>query len=160
DRLRLLPGRVDGSLVHHAELAAALFADAVGPASPPGALEERVRPVDVELPARVLRVDARGCVEEVRRGPALPPVDLLLHGRAVGEEVEGAPDGEVGEERMGGLEARPLAVDLLPRVRLVALDVLDPARGEDLDAPLAVLLHALEDLVLHLHVPAVVVLAR
>ena len=60
---------------------------------------------------------------------------------------------------MGGLEARPLAVDFLPGVRLVELDVLGIAGGPDLDTSLAALLEAAEDVVLHLQVPGVVVLA-
>jgi len=59
---------------------------------------------------------------------------------------------------MRGLDARPLAVDLLPGVGLVELDVLGRTGRPDLDASLAALLEAQEDVVLHLHVPGVVVL--
>src|SRR6476646_9072228 len=60
---------------------------------------------------------------------------------------------------MRGLETRPLAVDLGPRVCAVELDVLDAAASTDDDAALAALLEAREDLVLDLHVPAEVELA-
>ncbi len=60
---------------------------------------------------------------------------------------------------MRGLDVRPLALHLGPRVGEVALHVLGVAGGPDVDAPLAALLHAPQDVVLHLQVPGVVVLA-
>jgi hypothetical protein len=58
-----------------------------------------------------------------------------------------------------GLRARALAVDLVPGIRVVELDVLDVAGQGDVDSALAALLQALQDVVLDLHVPRVVVLA-
>src|SRR5262249_27700870 len=52
-----------------------------------------------------------------------------------------------------------LAFHLGPRIGRVDLDVLDVAAGDDIGSALAALLEALEDLVLDLHVPGVVVLA-
>src|SRR5207248_1080205 len=69
-------------------------------------------------------------------------------------------DGEIREERMSRLDRRLLALYLRPGVGLVELDVLDVATEGGVDAALAALLQALEDVVLHLHVPGVVVLAR
>ena len=57
------------------------------------------------------------------------------------------------------LDARPLAVDLLPGVGVVELDVLDVAAGGDVDAALAARLQPLQDLVLDLHVPGKIVFA-
>ncbi len=60
---------------------------------------------------------------------------------------------------MPGLDAGALAVDLGPRVRRVENDELDIARRRDVELALAASLHALEDLLLHLHVPGKVVFA-
>ena len=57
------------------------------------------------------------------------------------------------------LDARPLAVHLLPGIGGVELNVLDAAGRQDHDVALAGCLQPLEDLVLHLHVPGEVVLA-
>ena len=100
-----------------------------------------------------------GGVQEVGGGDAGAAVDLLLDGGAVDEEVQGLADGGIGQERVLGLDAGALAVDLLPRIGVVELDVLDVAAGHDVGLALAALLHALEDLVLDLHVPGVVELA-
>ena len=61
---------------------------------------------------------------------------------------------------MGGESWRSIALRRPPsRIAEVAHGVLDAAGRPDVDAPLAALLHAQEDVVLHLHVPGVVVLA-
>ena len=57
------------------------------------------------------------------------------------------------------LTLRPLAVHLGPRIGEVALDVLGVAGGPDVDPALAALLEPPQDVVLHLQVPGVVVLA-
>src|SRR6059036_1115541 len=59
-----------------------------------------------------------------------------------------APRGRISEERMHGLDARPLTVDLGPRIGLVQLDVSDPPAEADGHPPLAALLEALQDVVL------------
>src|SRR5439155_1573466 len=160
DLLVLLAGRVDGRLVDELQLLAVLGADAVGAALPSRGLENLAGPVDVEFPLRGLRLDARRSVEEVGGGDAGPAVDLLLDRAPVDQEIQRLADGEIREERMSRLDRRLLALYLRPGVGLVELDVLDVATEGGVDAALAALLQALEDVVLHLHVPGVVVLAR
>ena len=65
------------------------------------------------------------------------------------------------EQRMLGLDARALAVDLGPGIGAIELDMLDIAAGNDLDAALgaAACFQPHEDLVLDLQVPGVVVFA-
>src|SRR5262249_22843061 len=137
---------------------AVLGANAVATALPSRGVENLIGAVDVEFPLRVLRLDTRRRVEEVRGGDARPAVDLLLDRSPVDQEVERLAHGRVGEERVLRLDRRSLAVDLRPRVGLVDLDVLDVAAERGVDAPLSALLETLEDVVLHLHVPGVVVL--
>src|SRR2546427_383681 len=136
-----------------------LGADAVAALLPAGRLEDLVGLVDVELVLRVPRVEPLRLVEEVGSGDACAPVDLLLHGGAIDEEVERLPDGGIGEERVLRLEAGALAVDVFPRIGVVELDVLDVAARCDVGLAPAALLHALEVLVLDLQVPGEVVLA-
>src|SRR2546425_2676577 len=97
----------------------------------------------------------------IRRPPrsTLFPYTTLFRS-AVYQQTQGLADGGVGEEGMGCLDARALAVDLLPWIRLVALDVLDVAARRGLELATAALLHAAHDLFLDLHVPRVVVLRR
>src|SRR5437867_3614219 len=158
DRLRLLAERVDRGLVDQLELLAGLGAHAVGTALPAGGVEELVGLVDVELPPGVLRGKARRPVEVVGGDDAGASVDMLLDGAAVDEQVQGLAHGGVGQEGVGRLHARALAIDLLPRVGEVALNVLNGAAGHDVDAPPAALLETVEDVVLNLEVPGVVVL--
>src|SRR4029078_8387277 len=67
--------------------------------------------------------------------------------------------GVVAQDRMVRSRARPLAVDLGPRIGIVYQDSLDPAaRGGD-HAPRAARLEPAEDLVFDLEVPAEVVFA-
>ncbi len=61
---------------------------------------------------------------------------------------------------MRRLDAGALAVDLGPGVGEVALHVLDAASDPEVDAPFSRLLQAKQDVVLDLHVPGVVELAR
>src|SRR6266850_1247459 len=159
DDLRLLAQRVVGRLVDHLQLDAVLGPDAVGALLPAARLEDLVGLVDVELVLGVLREELLRLVEEVRGRDAGTPVDLLLYRGPIHQEVQRLADGGVGEERMLGLEAGALAVDVLPRVGVVELDVLDVAAGHDVGLALAALLHALEVLVLDLEVPGEVVLA-
>src|SRR4029077_18008332 len=58
------------------------------------------------------------------------------------------------------LQARALAVHLAQRIGEIAEDVLDLAAPGDVDPALASLLHPPEHVVLDLHVPGKVVLAR
>ena len=60
---------------------------------------------------------------------------------------------------MRGLEAGALAVDLAPGVGLVQLDVLEVRRPADDHTSLRAVLETLEDLVLHVDAPGVVVLS-
>ena len=89
----------------------------------------------------------------------LAPVDLLVDGGAVDEQVEGLAHGGIGQQRVRGPGARALALDLGPGIGEVAHRVLDVARRPDIDAALAALLEPQEDVVLHLQVPGVVDLA-
>ena len=59
---------------------------------------------------------------------------------------------------MFALDVGPLTVHFGPGVRRIDLDVLDVAARRDGGGAFAALLHALEDIVLDLHVPGVVVL--
>src|SRR5207249_793630 len=138
------------------ELLAVLGADAVGAALPACGLEDLVGLLDVELPLRVLRDEPRRRVHEIGGGDAGAPVDLLLYRAAVDQEIERLAHGEIAQDRVLGLDRRPLAVDLRPRIGEVELDVLDVPAGDDVGAALAALLPALQDLVLDLHVPGVV----
>src|SRR5437762_2971311 len=99
---------------------------------------------------RRVPLDARRSVEEVGGGDAGPAVDLLLDRAPVDQEIQRLADGEIREERMPRLDRRLLALHLRPRVGLVELDVLDVATEGGVDAALAALLEALEDVVLHL----------
>src|SRR5215470_8746039 len=74
-------------------------------------------------------------------------------------ERQGLAHRRIGQDRMLGLEAGTLAVDLGPGIGGVELDVLDAAAFAEDHAALAALLQAREDLVLDLHVPAEVELA-
>ena len=101
-----------------------------------------------------------GRVEEVGAGLPAAPVDLLLDRGPVHEQVQRLAHRR--DPRGPGAWSstlRPLAVHLGPRVGEVALDVLGVAGRPDVDPALAALLHAPEDVVLHLQVPRVVVLA-
>src|SRR5206468_2400273 len=95
-----------------------------------------------------------------RRRLAQAAVELLVDGAAVDQNVQGAADCRVGQERVSGLDRRPLPVDLLPRIGVVELDVLDATAGCDVDVALAALLGSLEDLIRDLEVPGEVVLPR
>src|SRR6266478_969328 len=158
--LVLLAQGVDGRRVDHLQLLAVLGPDPVGALLPARCLEDLVRLVDVELPLGALGGEARRLVEEVRGGDAGAAVNLFLDGPAVDEEIQRLAHGRVGQERMLGLDAGALAVDLRPGIRVVELDVLDVAAGHDVGLALAALLQALENLVLDLEVPRVVELAR
>jgi hypothetical protein len=61
---------------------------------------------------------------------------------------------------MFSLDAGSLAIDLGPWVRAIELDMLDGSAIRDRDPSLAPFLEPLQDLVLNLHVPGVVVFAR
>src|SRR5207249_10092006 len=98
-------------------------------------------------------------VQDVRGRDAGGTIDLLLHRGAIGQQVERLTYGRVAQERVCGLDAGALAVHVLARVGEVALDVLDVAARHDVGVTLTALLHALENVVLDLHVPRVVELA-
>ena len=159
DRLRLLARLVDRGLVEEFELLAVLLADAVGALLPARLLQDVDRLVDVELVLRVLGAEAFRIVDEVGRGAAGAAVDVLLDRIPVDQQRQRLAHRRIAERRMLGLDARALAVDLGPRIGAVELDVLDEARILDVDAALAALLQAREDLVLDLHVPGEVELA-
>ena len=149
--------RIDRCLEQELEPLALARADAVGAPLPPGRLERLVGAIDAVLPAGVRGPEARRCIEEVRGGLAAAPVDLLLDPRAVDEETEGGTHRGIREQRMAGLGARALAVDLAPRIREIEAEVLRRARRTDEHAALAALLEPHQDVVLHLHVPGEVV---
>ena len=159
DRLLLLPGGVDRRLVDELHLLAALLADAVGAPLPAGGVEDGVGLVDVELPLRVRRAEARRVVHEVGGGEAGAAVDEVLHALLVAEQGHRLAHLRVGEGEVLALHVPALALDLVPRIGDVELDELDVAAGNDVGLALAALLHALEHLVLDLQVPGVVVLA-
>jgi len=59
---------------------------------------------------------------------------------------------------MLGLDTGPFAVDLGPGIGAIEPDVLDVAAGRDDRHPFAILLEALQDFILYLHIPGVIVL--
>ncbi len=159
DGLGFLARGVDRRLVDEPQPLAVLRADAVAAATPAGGVEDPIGALDVELPAGVLRVEARGRVEEIGRRLSPATVDLLLDRPAVDEHVQRGAHGRIRQGRVSRLRARALALDLTRRVAVIELDVLGIARRPHDDAPFAALLEPAEDVVLHLHVPRVVVLA-
>src|SRR6185503_12813965 len=108
----------------------------------------------------VRRAEALGIVEEVAGRDAGAPVDVLLDGAAVDQEGERLPHRRIGQQRMPGLHARSLAVDLGPGIGAVELDVLDGTAARiELDMAVSALLEPPQDAVLDLHLPRIVVLA-
>src|SRR6266508_2787522 len=103
DLLVLLAPRIDWRLVGHLEPLALLGADAVGPAFPAGRVQDLVGLVDAELPLGVLGAEALRGVEEIGGHDGRAPVDLLLHGGAVHEQVERLAHRGVGEKGVLGL---------------------------------------------------------
>src|SRR5690348_15327307 len=81
---------------------------------------------------RVLRDEFRRVIDEIRRSDAGAAVDVLLDGVAVDEQRERLPHRRIAEQRMLGLRARALALDIRPWIGVVDLDVLDIAAREDL----------------------------
>src|SRR5205823_10154465 len=112
-----------------------------------------------ELPFRVLGTEALRVVEKIPGGDACAPIDVLLHRGAIDQHAKRLLDSRIGEKRMLGLRAGPLAIDLGPGIGAIDLYMLDVAAGRDDDVALAALLQSLKDLVLDLHVPGKVVLA-
>src|SRR5215469_13117444 len=158
DRLHLLSNRLIHGLKQDFQSDATLRADAIRTALPPGSIEDRVRLVDAELPAGIRR-HVRWAVHEVRRGVGLTTPDVFLDGLTIDEQRERGADGRICEKGMGGLDARTLAVDLAPGIGLVELDVFHVRGPPDDKVALGALLQPLEDLVLHLHAPRVIVFA-
>src|SRR5438552_19216567 len=78
DGLRLLARGVRRRLVDQPQPLSVLRPDAIGTSPPAGGVEDLVGALDVELPARVARVEAGRGVQEVRRGPPAAALDPLL----------------------------------------------------------------------------------
>src|SRR6202022_209066 len=127
DGLRLLPGRIDRGLVRELQRFAVLGANAVRALLPAGGLENRVGFLDVEFELGVFRPDALRGVQEVCGGGSGAAVDEFLDRGAIDQEVEGLANRRVAEQRMFGLQARALAVDLDRRIGCVEHDELDGA---------------------------------
>ncbi len=159
DLLRLLARRVDRGLEDVFELLAILFTDAVGAALVAGVVQDLVRLVDVELVFELGRLELGGRVDEARRRGAAAAIDELLDRVAVDQQVDRLAHLRIRQGRMLGLDAGALAIDLGPRIRGVEDDELDVARRHGADLAAAAGLHALEDLVLDLEVPGIVVFA-
>src|SRR5438132_6469486 len=157
DRLDLLPNRLVDGLEQDFQSLSVLGADTIRAALPPARIEQGVGLVDIEFPARVRRHE-RAAVHEVRRRIGLPAPDLALNRRAIHQQCERGANHRIGEERMNRLEARPLAVDLGPRIGLVDLDVLDVRGPPDDDPAPGAVLEPAQDVVLHVEAPGVVVL--
>src|SRR5262249_61732355 len=122
-------------------------------ASPRRYVEDGVGLVVIVLVLRTLGSKAFGIVDEVRRGNAGTSVDVLLDRVLVDQQRQRLAHCRIRQDRMLGLDARALAVDLGPGVGHVELDVLDAATSVEDHAALAALLEAREDLVADLHVP-------
>ena len=139
----LLSGLVDRGLVDEVQLLAVLLANAVGAALPAGVVEDLVGLVDVEFKPGGLRAEARRIVEEVPGRDSRTAIDEFLDRSAVDQQVERVPHRLVRERRVLGLEAGALAVDLVPGVGGVELDVLDAAALHHLDVAFAAFLELL-----------------
>src|SRR6202011_1151453 len=114
-------------LVDEAQLLAVLGADAVRSTLPAGRVENLIGFLDVEFPFGVLGAVLLGIVEKIAGGDAGSTVDVVLHRLTVDQQRERLPHSGVGQDRMLGLGARTLAVDLGPGIGVVELDVLDSA---------------------------------
>ena len=155
-------GRIDGGLVQELEPLAVLGAHPVGAALPAGRVQDLVGLVDVELPAGVPGVEARGArsgsspwsAPAARRSAPAPPRGPRGGSRAW--RTAGSDEGGVG-----GLDAGALPVHLPVHgsVKLHWMCSMIPG-GPDLDAPLPPCSKRREDVVLDLDVPRVVVLRR
>src|SRR5262249_37670755 len=145
--------------IEEAQLLAFLRPDSVRTALPAGRLQYLVGLLDVEFPLRILRAISRGIIEDIAGHNAGSAVDVLLDRRAIHQERKRLAYRRIGKLRMPGLGARALAIDLGPGIGTVELDIFDAAALVDADTPFAGLLQALQDLVLDLRVPRIIVLA-
>jgi len=107
----------------------------------------------VDLGDKPLRI-----VDEIAGGNAGAPIDVVLRGLSIDQHVQRLSHGRVAQHRKLGLDTGPFAVDLGPGIGAIELDVLDVATGRDYRHALAALFQPLQDLILDLHVPSVVVL--
>jgi hypothetical protein len=148
DGLHFLRQGIDAGGEHHLETLAVARPHSVGSPLPSARVEELIGLVDAELPPDVLRAESLGGVEKVPGGLSEAAENLLLDGGAIDEDGERPPHERIGEEGMHRLDARPLAVDVGPRIGLVQLDVSDSPSETDGHPPLAALLEALQHVVL------------
>ena len=160
DRLGLLARLVDRGLVEIFQLLAVLLADAVGALLPARLLQNVDRLVDVELVLRVLGAEAFRIVDEVGRRPAGAAVDVLLDRVLVDQQGQRLAHRRIAEAigcLVLRLERSP-STSVHGSVLLSWMCSMKPA-SLMIDAALAALLQAREDLVLDLHVPGEVELA-
>src|SRR5262249_13855842 len=114
DLLGLLARRVDRGLIDELDPDAARFPGAVRTGLPARLFELRFGLGDCELERGVFGYERLRIVDDVGGRPRGAAVDIIFDRSAIYEEVERLPHRRVGETGVGGLDARPFAVDLGP----------------------------------------------
>ena len=159
DRLRLLPGRINGGLEHELQRFAVLGANAVGALFPAGRLENRVGFLDVEFEFGIFRPETFRIVEEVCRGDTGAAIDEFLDRGAIDQQADCLAHRRVAEQGMPGLAAGALAVHLDRRIGRVQHYELDIAARSDPHSAFAGTFQPLQNFVFHQHVPGIIIFA-